>query len=841
MGQVKILTIKQNGWGGKMTKLQRGSSDTSTSFFPMNGMNTFFRQSSRSMKPKLEKAFFDWGLLIFITGFLLGRALILSNILPFILPFFASVFMMKKERTGIAFVALMLGAATVSLETVSYAFSTVILFFILNIFFSRVKRHYVGLVPFQVFLSVFASHLLISYLFQQQIIMFDVLMASVEAGLSFILTMIFFQSVPLLSIPKSKQLLGVEEIVCLVILLASVVTGTTDWYIQDLSIQHIVTRYLVLLFAFVAGGTVGCTVGVVTGLILSLASVSSLYQMSLLAFSGLLGGLLKEGKRLGASAGLLIGTCLISFYAEKQSEIIFSIIESVIAILLFLLTPSLLLKQLAKLVPGTEEHSTDQQQYLRKIRDLTANRITQFSNVFEALSSSFSQPSQFSKIEDELTDEELFICSISNKCCNSCMKKDHCWSNNGDRTYQYMENMMHLVESDKLIKNGQFMREWEKYCQRSSKMADLMKQEVFYFRANQRLKKQVQESRRLVAEQLKGVSKVMVDFAQEIQREKENHQLQEDQILQALLNFGIDVSQVEIYNLEQGNIDIDILIPFENEYGECQKLIAPILSDILKETIVVLKEEPAQIPNGNYLVTFGSDKAYLIDTGVATAAKGGGFVSGDAFKIMDVGAGKHAIAISDGMGNGERAHIESNETLKLLQKILNSGIEETVAIKSINSILSLRTTEEVFATLDLAMIDLHDASAKFLKIGSSPSFVKRGSQVIKIEASNLPIGIIDEFDVEVVSEQLKAGDLLIMMSDGIFEGPRHVENYEMWMKRKIGELETDDPQAVAELLLEEVIRSNTGDINDDMTVVVAVVKRNLPKWSSISSYGSMAQ
>ncbi|MEH7081076.1 SpoIIE family protein phosphatase, partial [Bacillus velezensis] len=219
---------------------------------------------------------------------------------------------------------------------------------------------------------------------------------------------------------------------------------------------------------------------------------------------------------------------------------------------------------------------------------------------------------------------------------------------------------------------------------------------------------------------------------------------------------------------------------------------------------------------------------------------GGGFISGDAFKIMDVGAGKHAIAISDGMGNGERAHIESNETLKLLQKILNSGIEETVAIKSINSILSLRTTEEVFATLDLAMVDLHDASAKFLKIGSSPSFVKRGKQVIKIEGSNLPIGIIDDFDVEVVSEQLKAGDLLIMMSDGIFEGPRHVENYEMWMKRKVSELETDDPQAVAELLLEEVIRSNTGDINDDMTVVVAVVKRNMPKWSSIASYSAMA-
>ena len=108
------------------------------------------------------------------------------------------------------------------------------------------------------------------------------------------------------------------------------------------------------------------------------------------------------------------------------------------------------------------------------------------------------------------------------------------------------------------------------------------------------------------------------------------------------------------------------------------------------------------------------------------------------------------------------------------------------------------------------MIDLQNASTKFLKIGSTPSFIKRGSQIIKIQSSNLPMGILQEFDVDVVSEQLKAGDLLIMMSDGVFEGPKHVENYDLWMKRKISELATDDPQEVADLIMEEVIRSRSG-------------------------------
>lgn len=105
-----------------------------------------------------------------------------------------------------------------------------------------------------------------------------------------------------------------------------------------------------------------------------------------------------------------------------------------------------------------------------------------------------------------------------------------------------------------------------------------------------------------------------------------------------------------------------------------------------------------------------------------------------------------------------------------------------------------------------------------------------------IEASNLPIGIIEEFDVDVVSDQLKAGDLLIMMSDGIYEGPKHVENINAWMKRKIKEIGTDDPQVVADLLMEEVIRTGSNTIEDDMTVVVTKINRNIPKWASIPHF-----
>ncbi|MBB3909145.1 stage II sporulation protein E [Anoxybacteroides rupiense] len=803
---------------------------------PLNNTPAIFSRWTKHLKLRLGHLFIHKGFLLLVIGFLLGRALILSKLIPFALPFFVSVYMMRREKAGLAFIALVAGSLTVSFETALFVLGGMVSFLLLYPFIKKFFDESLKTLPVVVFCLSFSTKLAVIYLLSGTPTMYENIMALIEAGLGFVLTLIFLQSIPLLTMQKYKQSLRSEEIISLVILLASMLTGTIGWQLSDLSAEYILSRYLVLLFAFVAGTTVGSTVGVVTGLILSLANVDNLYEMGLLAFAGLLGGLLKEGKKIGAAFGMLVATLLIGLYGNGKMDVVPTILESCVATLLFLLTPSSLIEKVAKYVPGTVEYMNEQQQYVRKVRDVTAQRVSQFSRVFQALANSFSSDRLLSDHEYSEREVDYFLSNIAEKTCQTCFRKEQCWSQQFDTTYDYMKQIMTEAETGNLMQNHKLLREWDRYCMKAKKMVEVMEKDVAIYQANQKLRKQIQESRKLVAEQLMGVSQVMEDFAKEIQRERENHYLQEEQIFHALQEFGIEVGHVDIYSLEKGNIDIEMSIPYCEGRGECEKLIAPMLSDILDETIVVKREECAAYPNGYCRVAFGSTKAFVVETGVAFAAKGGGFVSGDSYSMIELGAGKYAIAISDGMGNGERAHNESNETLRLLQKILQTGIDETVAIKSINSILSLRTTDEIFSTLDLAIIDLQNAATKFLKIGSIPSFVKRGNKVIKIESSNLPIGIIKEFEFEMVSEQLKAGDLLIMMSDGVFEGPSHVENHELWMKRKITELQTNDPQEVADLIMEEVIRTRSGKIEDDMTVIVAKIKHNTPKWATIPAY-----
>src|SRR5699024_6099840 len=126
---------------------------------------------------------------------------------------------------------------------------------------------------------------------------------------------------------------------------------------------------------------------------------------------------------------------------------------------------------------------------------------------------------------------------------------------------------------------------------------------------------------------------------------RKRHEKQEVEIVRALKRMDIELEKLDIYRLDRGNIDIEMGINVQTYRGEGPKLIAPVLTDILGETVVILSEEVSPFPNSTTYLTFGSAKRYEVTTGVACAAQGGGLVSGDAYTKMEIGKGKYALAI----------------------------------------------------------------------------------------------------------------------------------------------------------------------------------------------------
>ena len=76
---------------------------------------------------------------------------------------------------------------------------------------------------------------------------------------------------------------------------------------------------------------------------------------------------------------------------------------------------------------------------------------------------------------------------------------------------------------------------------------------------------------------------------------------------------------------------------------------------------------------------------------------------------------------------------------------------------------------EMYATLDALLIDLADGRARFIKYGAPPAYILRGGKVHTVYAEALPIGILEEASPSVQEVQLKRGDAVVMMTDGLFD------------------------------------------------------------------------
>lgn len=765
-----------------------------------------------------------------IIALLLGRAIILNTISPFAVAYVAAMSIIFPKNRMLVFFCMIIGGYSHSFEQASYLALALLLFYSLQYLAHREKSEQKFLYIFTFFSIAIAR--VFFYSIPSPITVYDSLQILLECTMGIVLLFIFMQALPIIFQRQiTIYVMQTEQFICLSILVASVITGLIGISLYDMELEHIFARLIVLIFAFTGGAPIGAAVGVVVGIVLALAKISNIYQISLLAFSGLLGGMFKEWHKQGVGLGLLAGTLLLGMY-DGMDTLLATIVTSIISTCIFFFIPRHVLQRIAKHIPGSFEYHAEEKRYMKKIRDVTADRVERFSVVFSALANSFLIPSPEEQQKHAENETDNYLSSVTKKTCNHCFMKKHCWQKNFQYTYDLLGEMKEqLVEYESIDRD--VLHAFKNHCVKSHQVVEILQSEAESTRMNRQLKRQVAASKRIVAEQLQGVSDVMGKFAEEMAKERIVHEQLEMEMTMALKKFHIPIHSLEAYSLEKGNIDIEMDCLMANEHGEAEKLIAPILTNILEEEIVLEGATISQVMNIPSRFTFRSSKRYVVETGVATAAKDGGLVSGDSYSVVEISKGKFTIAISDGMGNGKRANEESSETIRLLKKMLETGMSERVAIQSVNSILTLRTTDEIFSTLDLAIFNLYHAHVRFLKVSAMPSFIKRGEDVWQISANNLPMGMIEHVELDAVTEQLKPGDIVVLVSDGVFNRTVDHETQERLLKELIGRMKTNKPQEIADILLEEMVRYGNGVIADDMTIVVAKMKRHIPKWSAI--------
>ncbi len=207
-----------------------------------------------------------------------------------------------------------------------------------------------------------------------------------------------------------------------------------------------------------------------------------------------------------------------------------------------------------------------------------------------------------------------------------------------------------------------------------------------------------------------------------------------------------------------------------------------------------------------------------------TVAASGVEKPGDMWARYDLESGKVLLVLVDGMGKGELAAKQSRDTISLLKSLIDCGLDHASCISFLNSALYLAWRPDSFVALDCLVIDAEVERAYFYKLGAPPSFIKKSDgNVLVVRGSKPPAGAVTDVFCYGSSEPVTPGDLIFLVSDGVFRSspvPARAEHMLMMRLARLKENILDD---CVKSLVNHSLRYQRQVPNDDITVVGALI------------------
>ena len=328
------------------------------------------------------------------------------------------------------------------------------------------------------------------------------------------------------------------------------------------------------------------------------------------------------------------------------------------------------------------------------------------------------------------------------------------------------------------------------------------------------------EEKKNFENQLNGVSKAISEIADEMEENIENDDSKneiKEQITLLLKQKEILVQEILINKKENDRYKIELCIE-KSDKEDLDEIITEIINKVIGEKVIIKERKDIKREN---IITYKviSDDKYILDIGCSNKIKDNMSVSGDSILKTKLKDGKYLLAISDGMGSGPEARKSSQIVTKMLKRLLDSGFERETSIDLINSNL-LNVSEDVFATLDIVIIDLYKGNIEFVKNGACPTYIKNNRKIQIIKSLTLPAGIVKETNTDVFDKDIENNDIIVMCSDGILDSNIEYKNKELWIKYLLEDINVVNPQKIADIILNESIDNNFGKIKDDMSVLV---------------------
>lgn len=438
-----------------------------------------------------------------------------------------------------------------------------------------------------------------------------------------------------------------------------------------------------------------------------------------------------------------------------------------------------------------------------------ASAVNGLSDAFMAM----SQPKE-KLITDEVSALEQELTGKLCACCDGCAI---CWNENRMRRQGGIRALLYAVINHS-SKEELLQEPYVEDCGKYEGMVEEALQAFGRLELNHAWYNRLQENRYVIAQQLDAMAGLMEEWAKSKVNMDKQYQKLLAQIAYETKEKSLVAEDLHIYE-ENGRMCVEAVVGSKWDGGIPAKHYLAAVEKAVRKPMRLGKDTKTVLTKEGSLVSVYEDTKFYGLQGIATEKKNGSAVNGDNFSFFAMDDGNYHICLSDGMGSGKRAKQESEMVVDLMQKFIEAGFRKETAIKLMNSAMVLQGENNIYSTLDYAVVDLYTGKLELIKIGGVTSFIKRGQEVERIDDGNLPAGADVRMEVESTKKQLRSGDFLVMVTDGVIEY-LHVRNPEETLSDIIGMAKTDNAGTLAESIMEQVMLRTGGYAMDDMTVLV---------------------
>lgn len=421
-----------------------------------------------------------------------------------------------------------------------------------------------------------------------------------------------------------------------------------------------------------------------------------------------------------------------------------------------------------------------------------------------ALSDAFAGLSDVCGAGDPAFGEQQLITKMRSALCAGCPEYARCWPGSDSGAIKlFCQLMTAAIEcGTSPFRDGEVPPDIMRLCRRGMTVPARLGNMLAEFAAQRHRRIRLMEARRLIGAQFSQAAVTLNSMAQEQVRPFALRDGAAAHIKRALTDAGFNVR--DVLALKTDRMEVNVAL---NGRWSREKL------DLAARIVSRAMDMPC-IPQGTQ-----GDCALFLPGGMLRAETVHSALPadpdhpcGDSCIIREMDS-RIFVALSDGMGSGEAAAEESSRVTALMHSLVSAGLPRELALSTINGVLLSRGGEELFATADMLIIDLDTGHAEFTKLAASRSYIVRGKNVHVVEGGRLPLGILDEVQPGVKCADLKRGDTVFMMTDGVSDAFTEKRLTEVMLEAVCSEKE--DPARY----LVDAAAVNVNGRRDDMTAV----------------------